>query len=73
MGLLQSNMTWLTRKKGMSYHWLFDLFRRLKLPTFDGLAEGLKKANEIREKILRKSKVIWLKKNRQIGRRQELK
>ena len=54
MGLLQSNMTWLTTKKGMSYHWLLDLFERLKLPTFDGMAEGLKKANEIRDKNLTK-------------------
>ena len=50
MGLLQSNMTWLTKKKGSSYHWLLDLFSRLKLPIFDGMAEELKKANEIRGK-----------------------
>ena len=54
MGLLQSNMTWLTKKKGMSYHWLLDLFGRLKLPIFDGMAEGLKKTNEVREKNLTK-------------------
>ena len=54
MGLLQSNMTWLTKNRGLSYHWLLDLFKRLNLPIFDGMAEGLKKANEIREKNLNK-------------------
>ena len=26
LGLYQSNMTWLTSKKGIQYHWLLDLF-----------------------------------------------
>ena len=55
MGLLQSNMTWLTKRKGLSYHWILDLFSRLKLPTFDGMAEALKRTNEVHEKILQKA------------------
>ena len=27
LGLCQSNMTWLTGKRGIQYHWLLDLFR----------------------------------------------
>lgn len=50
MGLLQSNLTWLGKTRGMSYHWLLDIFSRLKLPIFDGMAEGLRSANEVREK-----------------------
>ena len=73
MGLLQSNMTWLTKKKGMSYHWLLDLFGKLKLPIFDGMAEGLKKTNEVREKNLTKKQSDLSKEKGQIGRRQELK
>ena len=64
MGLLQSNMTWLTKKKGLSYHWILDLFSRLKLPIFDGMTEGLKKANEIREKALAKKQTDSAKENR---------
>lgn len=54
MGLLQSNLTWLGKTRGMSYHWLLDIFSRLKLPIFDGMAEGLRSANEVREKNLAK-------------------
>ena len=50
MGLMQANMTWLCKKKGLSYHWLLDLFQRLKLPVFDGMKDALQRANEIRAK-----------------------
>ena len=46
-GLLQANMSYMTKKHGVSYHWLLDLFARLKLPQFDGMAEALRKANEL--------------------------
>ena len=64
MGLLQSNMTWLTKKRELSYHWILDLFSRLKLPIFDGMAEGLKKANEVREKSLAKKQTDLAKEKR---------
>ena len=51
LGLLQANMTWLGKKHEFSYHWLLDLFAHLKLSIFDGMAEALKKANEVRTKI----------------------
>ena len=54
LGLLQANMTWLGKKHGLSYHWLLDLFTRLKLPIFNGMPEALKKANEVRSKNLAK-------------------
>ena len=73
MGLFQSNMMWLVKNRGLSYYWILDLFSRLKLPIFDGVAESLKKANEVHEKNLIKSKLIQSKKKGQTGRRQELK
>ena len=54
LGLLQANMTWLNKKHGLSYHWLLDLFTRLKLLIFNGMPEALKKANEVRAKNLAK-------------------
>ena len=42
------------QEEGLSYHWLLELFVRLKLPVFDGMAEGLQKGNEIRAKNLEK-------------------
>ena len=37
LALLQSNMTYMYKKRGPQYHWVIELFRRLKLPVFDGL------------------------------------
>ena len=62
LGLCQSNMTWLTGKRGIQYHWLLDLFRRLKLPLFDGMEEALRKANDERAKKLEKLKTDEFKK-----------
>ena len=64
MGLLQANMTWLGKKYGLSYHWILDLFGRLKLPLFDGMAEALKKGNEVRAKNLEKKKTDEAKEKR---------
>ena len=64
VGLCQSNMTWLTSKKGIQYHWLLDLFHRLKLPVFDGMEKALRKANDERAKKLEKLKTDEFKKNR---------
>ena len=64
MGLLQANMTWLGKKYGLSYHWLLDLFARLKLPLFDGMAEALRKGNEVRARNLEKKKTEEAKEKR---------
>ena len=52
--LCQSNMTYLTGKKGTGCHWLLDLFERLKLPILDGMQEALEQANKNRKKKLEK-------------------
>jgi len=64
MGLLQANMSWLIKKYGLSYHWLLDLFARLKLPIFDGMPEALRKANEVHTKNLDKKKTDEAKEKR---------
>ena len=42
-------MTYLTGKKGTGYHWLLELFGRLKLPILDGMQEALEQANKNRK------------------------
>ena len=64
MGLLQGNMTWLGKKHGLSFHWLLDFFDRLKLPLFDGMADALKKGNEICATNLEKKKTEKAKEKR---------
>ena len=62
-------MTWLNKNHGLSYHWLLDLFTRLKLPIFNGMPEALKKANEVRAKNLAKNKQKKQKTNVLIGKK----
>ena len=57
-------MTYLTGKKGTGYHWLLDLFRRLKLPILDGMQEALEQANKNRKKKLEKLRSEESKKKR---------
>ena len=64
MGLMQANMTWLNKKYGMSYHWLLELFRRLRLPLFDGMAAALQRGNEVRANNLERKKTEEAKENR---------
>ena len=64
LGLCQSNMTYLTGKKGTGYHWLLDLFGRLKLPLLDGMQEALEQANKNRKKKLEKLRSEESKKKR---------
>uniref|UniRef100_A0A1X7TBQ5 Uncharacterized protein n=1 Tax=Amphimedon queenslandica TaxID=400682 RepID=A0A1X7TBQ5_AMPQE len=56
LGLIQSNMSWMYVHKGPAYHWLLDLFDRMSLPRFDGMAEALKALNVSRFKSLLKVK-----------------
>ena len=64
LGLCQSNMTYLTGKKGTGYHWLLDLFGRLKLPILDGMQEALEQASKDRKKKLEKLRSEESKKKR---------
>ena len=45
LALLQANLTYMHAKFGISYHWIPDLYRRMKLPVFDGVEEALEKHN----------------------------
>ena len=57
-------MTYLIGKKGTRYHWLLDLFGRLKLPILDGMQEALEQANKNRKKKLEKLRCEESKKKR---------
>ena len=37
LGLLQSNMTYMNRVRGLGYHWLPDLLQRMGLPLLHGV------------------------------------
>ena len=54
LALLQSNMTYMYQKCGPQYHWVVELFERLKLPVFEGVQAALealqRKLNLDREK-----------------------
>ena len=71
LGLLQSNMTYMYNKRGPRYHWVPELFKRLKLPIYDGLQEHLESQNRKRKNELdyqktenRKRRRIELKRER---------
>jgi len=64
LGLLQANMTYLYEKRGPNYHWIPDLYRRLKLPVYDGLEELLEADNEERKQRLDDIKTEKSKKRR---------
>ena len=77
LGLIQSNMSWMYKQKGPAYHWLLDLFNRMKLPRFDGMAEALKALNISRFKSLLRVKQCDVKRKRRrakkgIGNRNKL-
>ena len=61
-------MTWLTGKKRVQYHWVLDLFHRLRLPLFDGMEEAIKKAKKLEKIKTDESKKQWigLKRKREI-------
>ena len=52
IGLLQANMTYMNAKFGTSYHWLPELYQRMKLPVFEGIVEALERHNERRKRRL---------------------
>ena len=48
IGLVQSNVTCLLQKYGMEYHWLFELYKKLNLPVFEGMAREISKSTKQR-------------------------
>ena len=53
---MQSNMSWLFKKRGPQYHWLLDLFEQMGLPILSGMAEALKLSNCERVRVLNAQK-----------------
>ena len=51
-------------KFGTSYHWIPALYRRLKLPVFDGVQEALEKHSVQRKRKLDRKKMTPVKKRR---------
>ena len=51
-------------KVGTHYHWIPELYRRMKLPVFDGVQEALQRYNVERERRLAEIKTDKLKKRR---------
>ena len=41
LGLMQANMPWMLKRKGLRYHWMIRLFKRMDLPLLDGMEEAL--------------------------------
>ena len=64
LALLQSNLTYLTKKKGRKYHWITELYRRMQLPVYDGLIEKLETSNKTRTKGLEHKKKEEIKRRR---------
>ena len=48
LGLLQANLSYMHRKRGPAYHWILDLFWRLKLPVTTEMENTLRMENERR-------------------------
>ena len=51
-------------KLGASYHWLPELYRRMKLPVIEGIVEALQKHNVRRKRKLELAKTTPKKKRR---------
>ena len=62
LGLRQSNMTFLVKRKGSSYHWARDLFAKMGLPEVDGLDDIVIKENVERMRRLERLKTYKAKK-----------
>jgi hypothetical protein len=80
LGLLQANMTYMHAKFGVTYHWIPELYRRMKLPIFEGIVEALEKHNMRRKRRLdlakttpQKKRRIELKKKRVVEGRERIK
>ena len=65
---MQSNMTWLYKKRGPQYHWLLDLFKRMGLPILSGMAEALKLLNRDRIRVLNDQKTEKAKRQKRTAK-----
>ena len=64
LGLLQANLTYMQAKFGTSYHWIPELYCRLKLPVFDGVQDALEKYSVQRKRNLDREKTTPAKRRR---------
>ena len=64
LGLLQSNMTYMYKKRGPNYHWIPDLYKRLNLPLYEGIQEAVTTFNIKRRQQLGRAKQEKVKKRR---------
>ncbi len=64
LGLCQSNMSFLVKRKGPTYHWARELFARMCLPEVDGLDDILARENAERTRRLERHKANKVKKQR---------
>ena len=64
LALLQANLTYMHAKFGISYHWIPELYRRMKFPVFDGVQEALERRNVQRKRGLDRAKTTPVKKRR---------
>ena len=55
-GFCQGNMTWCHTVRGPNYHWVIDLYERIKLPVVPSVVEALQKAIAERVSTLAKQK-----------------
>ena len=64
LGLLESNLTFMHKMKGVQYHWLPELYEELGVPDFDGVKAYYKMKNRGREKLRLKRQTTEHKKQR---------
>ena len=64
LGLLQANLTYMHAKLGTSYHWIPELYQRMKLPVFEGVLDALEKHSVQRKRRLEVAKTTPAKKRR---------
>lgn len=63
-GFCQGNMTWCFKVRGKSYHWIIDLYDRLKLPVIPAIIKALQKEVEERMAEIEKGRTDHKKKIR---------
>ena len=63
-GFCQGNMSWCYQVRGKLYHWIKDLYDRLRLPVIPAIVESLQNEVVKRMKDLEKAKTDKVKKNR---------
>ena len=57
-------MTYMYELHGPQYHWIPELYRRLKLPVYDGIQQALELFNQQRKVALDKLKTDEAKRKR---------